>query len=186
MDYLSYYDLEKYLFNYVQVKFHKDGFLTAFDFFSIIIWKANRAKSKIAKRLLDKHGSKNLDDIVRELSEQLSEAEDPQERLLILMSKEWGFLLPMASAILTVLWPEEFTVYDVRVCEQLKINNKVNINYGYINNLGAEKVWEEYTKYRNAVREAVTEVNSLRDKDRYLWGKSAAEQLKKNIEDCFI
>lgn len=33
--------------------------------------------------------------------------------------KNRGFRLPMASAIATVLYPNDFTVYDIRVCEML-------------------------------------------------------------------
>ena len=32
---------------------------------------------------------------------------------------EWGFRLPMGSAILTVCFPASFSVYDTRVCDQL-------------------------------------------------------------------
>jgi len=45
-DYLEYYDLERYLFENVHQRFHLEHSLGAFDFFSIVIWKANRAKSQ--------------------------------------------------------------------------------------------------------------------------------------------
>ena len=32
---------------------------------------------------------------------------------------KWAFRLPTASAILTVLYPDVFTVYDRRVCKVL-------------------------------------------------------------------
>ena len=57
LDYLRYYDLETYLFEDVRRRFHAERSLSAFDFFSIVIWKANRAKSKIAHRLLSKAAS---------------------------------------------------------------------------------------------------------------------------------
>ena len=47
-DLLRYYDLETYLFVDVASRFNEHGKLDAFDLFSIIIWKANRAKSKLA------------------------------------------------------------------------------------------------------------------------------------------
>jgi len=50
-DFRRYYDLEPCIFGEVQVRFEQEGYLLAFDFFCIVIWKANRAKSKIAKRL---------------------------------------------------------------------------------------------------------------------------------------
>lgn len=48
-EYLKYYDLENYILTDVRANFKANGHLNSFDFFCIIIWKANRAKSKIAK-----------------------------------------------------------------------------------------------------------------------------------------
>ena len=66
MDHLRLYDLERYLFKAVNPTFQRDGRLTAFDFFCIVVWKANRAKSKVALRLLacDSEGRKDLNAIV--------------------------------------------------------------------------------------------------------------------------
>jgi len=44
-DYIKYYDLENYVLTDVRDKFYRDRYLTAFDFFCIVIWKANRAKT---------------------------------------------------------------------------------------------------------------------------------------------
>ena len=33
--------------------------------------------------------------------------------------RDWKLRLPTASAVLTVLYPEDFTVYDQRVCKML-------------------------------------------------------------------
>jgi hypothetical protein len=86
---------------------------------------------------------------------------------------KWGFRLPTASAILTVLYPEEFTVYDARVCEVL----------GGFGGLGDRKwspeMWREYRRFVDAVRtnaEAPAAL-SLRDRDRWLWGKSKQERM---------
>ena len=43
-DFLRYYDLETYLFDDVHDRFHRQGSLSAFNFFAIVVWKANRAK----------------------------------------------------------------------------------------------------------------------------------------------
>lgn len=66
LDYLRYYDLEAYLFEDVRKRFQKEGVLSAFDFFSIVIWKANRAKSKVAHRLLKMAETDDLDGAVRQ------------------------------------------------------------------------------------------------------------------------
>jgi hypothetical protein len=151
VDYVRYYDRERYLFEDVHQRFHAEQSVGAFDFFSIVIWKANRAKSKIAHRLQAKatpaHG--DLDMIVRRLTASLYQAPDHRERLRLLL-QDWGFLLPMASAILAVFWPDDFTIYDTRVCDQLKRYEELA---GWSN---FERVWQGYCEYRGAVRSAVS------------------------------
>jgi hypothetical protein len=122
-NYRDYYDLEDYLFGKVTARFQKDRRLDAFDFFCIVIWKANRAKSKIAK-LLFQHGLDDLESAIGEVTSQLAAEADTKARLKILIS-DWKFHLPMASAILTVLYPSEYTIYDVRVCNVLGDFHKV-------------------------------------------------------------
>jgi hypothetical protein len=60
IDYRIYYDLEQYLFRDVNSHFTDNQKLDAFDFFCIVIWKANRAKSRVASLLL-----KKFDDLER-------------------------------------------------------------------------------------------------------------------------
>jgi hypothetical protein len=181
IDYLRYYDLETYLFEDVHRRFQIEGSLSAFDFFSIVIWKANRAKSKVARRLLVKAPEKvaDLDVIVGDLTKALFEAETPRERLRILM-EDWGFFLPMASAVLSVLWPDSFTVYDVRACDQLGQYHQL------ANWTRFDRIWRSYRQFRDAVLAAGPEGLSLRDTDRYLWGRSTALQLRDDIARRFI
>jgi hypothetical protein len=70
----------------------------------------------VAHRLLEKNeaGNRSLDEIVSSLTTSLYDAGNSEQRMKILVEK-WGFALPMATAILTVLWPEDFTIYDYRV-----------------------------------------------------------------------
>jgi hypothetical protein len=173
-----YYNLEGYLLGEVRARFHTQGFLSAFDFFSIVIWKANRAKSHIARRLMKVDPGRKLDPIVRDLTSSLANADDERSRLQLLVVK-WGFGLPMATAILAILWPNDFTVYDVRVCEQLKAFDEL------VNVTRFDRVWDGYVNYREAVRLATPNQQSLRDKDRYLWAKSAAAQLERDIARGF-
>jgi hypothetical protein len=173
-----YYDLEGYLFREVSTKWASHSQLSAFDFFCIVIWKANRSKSRVAKRLLAQ-GDNNLQAAVTSLTSAIASAADHKERLRTLVEK-WGFRLPMASAILTVLFPRDFTVYDVRVCAVLEQNFK-DAQY----KTRFEALWKRYSEYTAAVREAVPQTSDLRGKDRYLWGKSFATQLLEDIEDQF-
>ncbi len=52
MNYLNYYNLEDYLSTEVTTSVRDRGYLTPEEFFSIVIWKANRAKSRIKRKLL--------------------------------------------------------------------------------------------------------------------------------------
>jgi hypothetical protein len=177
VDYRKYYHLERYLFDDVTKLFEKNKTLSAYDFFCIVIWKANRAKSKVAERLLS-HGHNDLNQAVSALIGNIAVAQDEKARMKVLVS-DWGFRLPMASAILTVLYSNTFTVYDVRVCEVLgnyrSAQNRTNF----------DAVWSEYEGYIEAVKKAVTENYELREKDRWLWGKSFSEQLQEDIRANF-
>lgn len=181
MDYKQYYNLESYLLDKVQPKFAQKKQLSVDDFFCIIIWKANRSKSKIAKRLINKpplKKDKNLETVIQTLTSGLSQKTNAKDKLYYLM-KDWDFRLPIASAILTILYPNEFTVYDTRVCDTL--GNFHKLKYRKY----SENLWHEYQKFKQEVKKSTPSELNLRDKDRYLWGKSFYEQLKKNIENKF-
>jgi hypothetical protein len=176
VDYRQYYDRESYLFNTVRRRFAEQGYLNAFDFFCIVIWKAERAKSRIAKKLLAKE--ENLEAAVRKLTTELAQQKTAKDRLRYLW-ETWQFYLPMASAILTVLYPDEFTVYDWRVCDELQ-------GFHDLRNIGDfESLWRGYEDFKRKVDESTPKELSLRDKDRYLWGKSFERQLKSDIEKGF-
>ncbi len=176
-DFLRLYHLEAYLFREVTGRFQKEGTLSAFDFFCIVIWKANRAKSKVAARMRNK-GYADLTTAVDALLRGVSNAADNRGRLRVLV-EEWRFRLPMASAILSVLYPEDFTVYDVRVCDVLGDFKDAQYRTPF------EALWGRYSAYIEAVRAAVPGQPALRDKDRYLWGRSFAEQLDRDVASGF-
>jgi hypothetical protein len=175
--FIDFYDQEQYLFETVGPRFREQKFLAAFDFFCIVIWKANRAKSKIATRLINKNNG-TLEQAVEQLTREIAQAVRDQDRLEVLMSG-WGIRLPMASAILTVLYPNQFTIYDVRVCEVLDDFRSPG------NTTHPARCWEGYRTYVKAVQRAVIEPLSLRDKDRWLWGQSFALQLQRDIRQGF-
>lgn len=176
-DFSRYYGLEGYLFNEVSKHYQETNTVTTFDFFCIVIWKANRAKSKIAKRLLA-NGHENLDAAVRSLVNAISSESDMKGRLRVI-TEVWGFRLPMASAILTVLFPSDFTIYDVRVCEILGDFEDAQHKARF------DDLWARYEKYIERVRTAASGDRTLRDKDRWLWGKSFALQLEADIQKNF-
>jgi len=175
--YLKFYNLENYLFCDVSKKFKKQGYIDAFDFFCIIIWKANRAKSKIAKKLKGKYQEKHLKDIVVRLTKEINNTKKSRDKLYLLL-EDWNFSLPMASAILTVLYPNEFTVYDIRVCNVLNKFHKLR------NKIKTENIIDGYFEYLKHIKNIYPKL-SLRDKDRNLWAKSFYEDLKWDIEKEF-
>ena len=176
-DYAKYHQLEDYLLREVAGQFRKNKKLSAFEFFSIVVWKANRSKSRVAARMLAKRPG-GLQFAVTSLTIAIASAPTPKERLRILI-EDWGLRLPMATAILTILYPDEFTIYDVRVCGSLG-------GFHHLKNPKKfETLWTQYLDFKAAVIAAVPHERRLRSKDRYLWGKSFEQQLKEDIKSGF-
>jgi hypothetical protein len=164
-DFRQFYFLEKYLFDVVGPRFLAR--INSVDFFMIIAWKSNRAKTRVRDRL-KRHANGNFSKAVVQIARALSSAKTARERLELLM-QDWGLRLPMASAILTVLYPDEFTVYDYRVCEALNRPYK-------------DKSFPEYQSYKSEVIKNTPPNLSLRDRDRYLWGKSFWKHAKADAQ----
>ena len=171
------YNLENYILTDVRDSFFRDGHLTAFDFFCIVIWKANRAKTKIAQRLLKRNS--DIEKSVHDLTSKIFLATDDKQKLKVLMD-DYKFRLPMSSAILSLLYPDNFTIYDVRVCDTLTEYKTLGTVTDF------EKLWIRYTDFINSIREYEPKNISLRDKDRLLWGQSFYEQLTSDLENNFI
>jgi hypothetical protein len=170
-------DLERYLLNTVRPRFLKAGKLSAFDFFCIVIWKANRAKSKVAAKLLER-GAGDLEATVSKLTQELAKAKTDEQRLHCLI-EDWKLRLPMASAILAVLYPDTFTVYDVRVTDVLG-------RFKYIADIKPfSSLWARYQEFCNAVAEATPGAATWRERDHILWGESFARQLREDIRAGF-
>jgi hypothetical protein len=180
MDYKQFYNLEQYLFETVTGRFREQKYISDFDFFCIVIWKANRAKSKIARKINSLPG-RSLNERVRNMTNAIYKKHEAKDRLRFLIN-DMKFRLPMASAILTVFYPEEFTVYDERVCNQLPGKEK---HLRLVNKSSFEKVWEGYEAFKKEVMIEATHESDLREKDRYLWGKSFHDQLRMDIENGF-
>jgi hypothetical protein len=85
----------------------------------------------------------------------------------------------MASAILTVLYPNDFTVYDVRACDQVKGFHTLAARQN------ADSLWRGYLDFKQAVERATPKRLSLRDKDRFLWARSRHDDLVSSIRRRF-
>lgn len=165
---LEYYSPETNLFPALKQKFADTGQLHPEALYLILDWKAARARTRHLIRLAQLAG--NFDKAAREIASDLHAAATPEQRLGVLMTKpKWGFLLPTASAILTVLYPDTFTVYDRRVCQVLGDFERL------INMMWSVELWREYQRFvmavrAGAIRAAAPTECSLRDCDRWLWG----------------
>lgn len=170
-DYLKFYDDERYLIDDVGKRFRETGILDPADFYMLLIWKANRAKNRHRDRLKKKAGS--FQKAVSQIAASVHSSPEQRERLRILM-EEWEFALPTATAVLTILYPKEFTVYDVRVCKEL--GEKYHPERPF-----SDSLWTGYEKFREKVRNETPVGLSLRDKDRFLMGRSMRKDIKR---DC--
>lgn len=185
-DYLKYYwREEKYLEDEIRPAFVRNHFLTPEQFFAIIRWKFPGLGSiPIRNALLRKNPS--LKDAVKQLTGGIANAKTRKEKLRCLLpsqSEKNGIRLAMASAILTVLYPKQFSVYDRNVRKQLKHPTKKDKTYPDITD--SPKAVERYIdEYLAQVQEfANTNHCSLRNADRTLWGKSWHEDLQDFVKD---
>jgi hypothetical protein len=169
MNYLKYYFLEDYLFKEVKNNFKKRGYLTTEEFFCIIIWKSNRAKTAIKRKLL-KFG--NLKTVVKKLTSEIFHTSETEQKLELLI-KSWKFNLPIATAILTILYPQEFTIYDMRVRGQIGIRKDFSGRKDQI-----KRYFDEFLPKVKQLGKG----KNLRNKDRYLWGKSFYQNLMKFLK----
>jgi len=171
IDFRDYYNLENYLFNDVNQRFHNQGYIDHKDFHCILVWKANRAKYKNAAKII-KNGE-TYEEAAISFTKELYKCNSPENRFKFTVGKPFNFLLPTASAILTVLYPKEFTVYDYRACEFIKDKNKEK-DYNKISG----DLWTFYSNFINDVI-LLTPDLPLREKDKYIWGWSFKQDLDK-------
>jgi hypothetical protein len=175
-DYLKFYDDERYLLDEVGCRFRETGVLEPADFYMILIWKAERAKNYHKKRLIKIAGS--FREAVRKIASELYQI-NGDKNLLEVLIEEWGFSLPTASAILTILYPNIFTVYDWRVCEQVRHDYEPWNSRGF-----SDAMWKHYESFKQAVinEPDCANLKSLRDKDRFLIGRSTRKGIENDCE----
>lgn len=86
----------------------------------------------------------------------------------LLSPKIPGIGIAIASAVLTVCYPDDFTIADYRACASLK-------NFGE-KGIGNPTTNSSYFKYLDKCKELAHKYNfSLRDFDRILWAKDFYE-----------
>lgn len=171
--YAKYYALEEYLFETVSKNFKINGFLSEEEFFSIIIWKSNRSKTKVLK------GVQKTGKTVKEITGYIQEIPSNVERLEYL-SKIGGIQIPIASAILTVCFPDEFTVADYRALFSIKEIFKGRV-IDISHNRWTTKRYFEYLTLCKEIME-YNGITTLRDTDKSLWGYSFYKDLQRLIK----
>ncbi|MFG1341351.1 thiamine phosphate synthase [Xanthobacter autotrophicus] len=176
-DYRDYYDIEHRLFPRIHDAFKTGDNIDPIDFYTILVWKASRAKTYHRDRIERISEAKSIYMSVDKIINQLRLARDDKSRLSILMDN-WKFYLPTATAILSVFYPDDFTIYDRRVCRE------VGLSYDLDKKCGLKKeLWSSYQAFIIKVMAAVPDAVSLRDADRVLWGRSA---LKDHMADLAL
>jgi hypothetical protein len=173
-DPIAYYSPERLMFPAIARSFADTGILDPAALYVILDWKASRARTRHRSRLAGKAGSFTA--AVNKIGADLHAATGPEQQLGLLLT-EWGFRLPTASAILTVLYPDIFTIYDIRVCNTLQAFHQLG------NMKWSPAAWGEYQRFIGAVRDAAPQGLSLRDCDRWLWGKDKRETLCNELAD---
>jgi hypothetical protein len=163
LDPIVYYNPEIHLFPALARSFSETGRLDPEALYLILDWKAPRARTRHLRRLVEIAGS--FDAAARGIAADLGTAAGSEQRMHVLLTK-WGFRLSTASAILTVLYPDTFTVYDTRVCETLGDFHQLDHRKGW-----SPDTWVGYERFIAAARAAAPSGLSLRDCDRWLWGK---------------
>jgi len=165
-DYLKYYPSEEeMLFKELHNSFNKKHYLTAEEFFSIVVWKSPRAKTKVLNGLIKK--SLSIEEITRDFNNR-----DSEGKIKSLVGRFGGIPgvgMPIASAILSVCYPKEFTVVDIRAKKSLEnIGRSVNGNpsENIDSYLGYVKICLEESKKENV---------SLREFDKILFGRDIYE-----------
>lgn len=154
--YLKYYFLEDYLFKTVNKNFHKNKRLTPEEFLAIIIWKRNASKTKVIEGINASGKS------IRTITNGIYKSSRREMKLQVLLEiKHIGIAL--ASAILTVLYDKEFTVFDYRAKNSLE-----SIGVQIIGS--PDNKPEDYFSYVDLCKKQAKKYNlTLREFDRVLW-----------------
>lgn len=163
--YLKYYYLETDFLKKAYKNFQKRGHLTPEEFFAIVIWKSPRAKTKIRNGLLEKRKS------IFKITSDIFRAKKREDKLKVL-TKTPGIGIPIASAILTICYPNCFTIVDYRARASLKEfgeeikGDPTTKTYPY-------KPYFDYLKKCKVLSQKYK--ISLRNFDRILWAKNFYE-----------
>jgi len=169
--------LENYLFKEVGASFKEKKPLTPFDLFAIAIWKANRNKGRIRDGIRERKSS--VQKISSILASVISNDEESKKNALKQLTEEIpGIKIPVASAFLSVLYPNDFTIVDGRIIDACK-------DYKIPYEPDPRRDVDSYFKYLNYCKNNFEKLGfkSLRDLDQALWGYSFFKELTEYVKD---
>ena len=165
------YHLEGYLFGTVWPRFVAQGTLSAYDFYAIVIWKSIRSKKRIRAGLAA--AGKSAGDLMQEVRA----AGTPEAKVETLLAVQ-GFGLPIASAVLSVCYPDRFTVLGYRSWRGLAEMAPDALPARY------PATAAEYVRYCVACADLAKRLGLLlRDLDRALWAKSWELDLRALVDE---
>jgi hypothetical protein len=172
VNYIDFYDAENLLFEKVGPEFRQGIDPSAIYFQTLLGWKSERPGDAHWMRLMKISGG-TMEDAVAAICADIRSAADDKARLAVLMRK-WQFYLPTAVTILVVLYPEFFTMYDVRTRNQTTTEDWSQRNF-------TDALWKHYCDFKDKVVALAPLGWELRDADRYVMGKDIYESREKKL-----
>jgi thermostable 8-oxoguanine DNA glycosylase len=130
------------------------------------MWKTARAK---------KHYLKNIETVTSITKEAFKLTDDKSK--IIKLCELKGVSVPVASAILTVIYPKSYGVIDIRCLQML---NQLGYTFSYIT------MPNNYIKYLHTIREIAKENNiTPREVDKILFAMHREELMKKQYKNLY-
>lgn len=164
--YLDLYNIEDYLFRIIGPRIRMRGFIEFDEFYQICMWKSARQKQNYIK-------NKN---IINDISRKAFVEKDESSKIKQLLELK-GVGIPMASAILTIVFPDKYAVIDVRCIQML---NKIGIKIRETITLNR---WIEYLEI---MRELAHENNLIpRQVDQILFSMHREVLEKNNFQNLY-
>ena len=165
---LDHFDPEGRVFPAIALKVAAGQELTKKDVLLILKWKLGRIKASNYKTVSDRSIS-SINEAVKSASE-----ESCWVRSLVALDAVPGIGLPTATAILTVCYPDQFTILDWRVLESLRLYPSRLMPAEARKYDSADWTAKEYVEeFLPQVKERSRIWNSsLRAADQALWGLS--------------
>jgi hypothetical protein len=159
----THWDLEEYIFETIGSAIRREGSFTLPDFLTVGYWKTPRQLGNYRKNARDNGKVQRV--TLKALSDDLPNSDRPG-----VLSELTGVRVPVASALLTVWHPDEFTIIDIWSLKTLSLCGESidGIRFEEHGQPWWEDHYEMYLRACLAIADRVTPL-SLRDIDRALW-----------------